>query len=326
MHTTIPYASEPRTFVIDLDTKILNQMKMIDEWRGYMKALADLQHVFPEVARENAFQEALSNVRLEGATIDTERARTMLANGDAPRDQAESEFLNYHRLLESMDSFAGSPGKAKEQFRESDIRQFHAEIVRDALADTRAAGNYRTEEVKVAKRHADGREEILHEAPAPLEVPALMNSFVGWLNTVNARGEERLNGLITAALAHYEFVRIHPFVDGNGRTARFLASVILLQHGYDFRNLFCITEYYNAQREKYSAALHSVDAPAVRHRVDLASDGRPEIRTETVFDATRWVRYFLGGLALQMKACEARVGHLLDPGRRLHLDNPLDAA
>jgi hypothetical protein len=67
MQTTIPYASGTCTFVIDLDTKILNQMRMVDEWRGYMKELTDLRHALPGIARENAFQEGLSNVRLEGA-------------------------------------------------------------------------------------------------------------------------------------------------------------------------------------------------------------------------------------------------------------------
>ena len=307
MQTTIPYASGPCTFTIDLDTKILNQMKMVDEWRGYMKALTDLRQALPGIARENAFQEALSNVRLEGATIDTERARTMLAEGNAPRDQAESELLNYHRLLEHMDSFAGALGRPKEPFREADIRQFHAEIVQGTLGDTRAAGNYRDEDVKVAKLHADGRREILHEAPAPLALQGLMNTFVGWLNAVNSPGDERLNGLIIAALVHYEFVRIHPFIDGNGRTARFLASVVLLQHGYDFRNLFCITEYYNVKRARYSEALHAVDQSAKLGQAETTEDGELAVCATVELNATGWVRFFLGGLAFQMKSCEERV-------------------
>jgi Fic family protein len=63
--------------------------------------------------------------------------------------------------------------------------------------------------------------------PNPLKVPDLMDEFMHWLtNTTNE------NTVITSALAHLKLVSIHPFVDGNGRTARLLMNLILLQEGY----------------------------------------------------------------------------------------------
>ena len=63
--------------------------------------------------------------------------------------------------------------------------------------------------------------------PNPLKVPDLMSEFIQWLNT-----SSELHPIELAAEAHYRLVTIHPFVDGNGRTARLLMNMILLMHGY----------------------------------------------------------------------------------------------
>ena len=80
------------------------------------------------------------------------------------------------------------------------------------------AGFYRNCRVRIS-----GSRAIL---PNPLKVPELMNDFYNWLSK-NAKDEP-----ITAIMAHLKFVTIHPFTDGNGRTARLLMNAILLQNGY----------------------------------------------------------------------------------------------
>ena len=65
-----------------------------------------------------------------------------------------------------------------------------------------------------------------------------------WLNSDKARG---LDPVIMAGIAHYEFVRIHPFVDGNGRTARVVAALILRLRGFDTKRFFCLDDYYDME-------------------------------------------------------------------------------
>ena len=84
------------------------------------------------------------------------------------------------------------------------------------------------------------------------------------------------------------------FKDGNGRTTRLLTTLLLLQRGYDFKKMFCITEYYNRKRDKYYDALQCVEKIEER-------EGR------LVMDASKWLKYFLGGLAYQVIAAEKRV-------------------
>jgi len=304
MQTTIPYSDTPRTFHIELNTKMLNQMKMVEDWRGYVKALSELDLANSADVDHRIFEEAYTNIVLEGASISTQRAMSMVENEEEPQTSSEKEFLNYFSLLRDMDHFVGNPGERREELREIEIRQIHSMIVEDTLADSRDAGRYRTGPVTVGQRDEDGSVKVFHQPPEATEVPYLMSTFVDWLNTASKGGKGKLNALIIAALAHYEFVRIHPFVDGNGRTARFLTTALLLRHGYDFRKLFCITEHYNRDRNKYSSTLRSVDEEKMLYQflpaIVATQDAEPKAQSIVVHDASAWVEYFLGGLARQM--------------------------
>ena len=102
-----------------------------------------------------------------------------------------------------------------------------------------------------------------------------MTEFVEWLNT----GSE-ISPVLIAGICQYQFVHIHPFLDGNGRTARVLCSLILYLNGYDFKRLFSLSEYYDTDRRKYYDAIQSV--------------------RENEMDMTTWLEYFTEGLKSQL--------------------------
>src|SRR5208337_3265005 len=89
---------------------------------------------------------------------------------------------------------------------------------------------------------------------------------------------------IRAGIAHYQFATIHPYYDGNGRTARLLATLILHLGGYDLKGLYALEEYYALDLKGYYEAL----AAGPSHNYYL---GRAEA------DITRWVAYFVAGMA-----------------------------
>ena len=84
-----------------------------------------------------------------------------------------------------------------------------------------------------------------------------------------------------AGIAQFQLLHIHPFVDGNGRTARLLSTLCLYRTGYDFKRLFTISEYYDRDRPAYYKALQSV--------------------REHGMDVTGWLEYFTEGLSSQMR-------------------------
>jgi len=100
---------------------------------------------------------------------------------------------------------------------ESDVRNLHALVLQ--RSDPEIAGRYATSNRYV--NTDNGR----HSFPSPAEVPALMGDFAAWLATAPATPE-------TAFTAHHRLVDIHPFNDGNGRTARLLMNLVLIRGGY----------------------------------------------------------------------------------------------
>lgn len=106
--------------------------------------------------------------------------------------------------------------------------------------------------------------------PPPEEVRGMMIELVNWLNATT-----EINAILVSAIAQFQLVHIHPFLDGNGRTARLLSTFCLYQKGYDFKRLFTISEYYDRKRTDYYNAIQNV--------------------RENNMDMTRWLEYFCEG-------------------------------
>lgn len=116
---------------------------------------------------------------------------------------------------------------ATAEFSHQTILELHFRLLQSV--DDSVAGRYRNVRVRVGD----------YLPPEPYELHALMNDFVAWLNRPLPPGYSHL---LYAGVAHYQLVAIHPFTDGNGRTARALTTLYLLKHGYDIIHFFCIGE------------------------------------------------------------------------------------
>jgi Fic family protein len=104
--------------------------------------------------------------------------------------------------------------------------------------------------------------------------------YVKVLEYIDNLGAKELYTVLVSGIAHYEFVRIHPFVDGNGRTARALATLILYLRGFDTKRFFALDDYYNEARSRYYAALQTVNPKTI--------------------NITQWLEYFTEGVAVSM--------------------------
>ena len=102
-----------------------------------------------------------------------------------------------------------------------------------------------------------------------------MAEFVSWLNA-----EQEIHPILVAGIGQFQLVHIHPFLDGNGRTARLLSMLCLYRKGYDFKRLFTLSEYYDRDRSGYYRAIQSV--------------------REKELDLTEWLEFFTVGLSLQL--------------------------
>ena len=119
------------------------------------------------------------------------------------------------------------------------------------------------------------------------DVPKSMRSLIAWLNSFEAQA---LDPVIDAGIAHYEFVRIHPFIDGNGRTARVLATLILYLRGFDAKQFFCLDDYYDSDRLAYYNVLQGVD--------------------QKTLDLTKWLEYFVEGVKVSIAVVKVSIVRL----------------
>ena len=145
-------------------------------------------------------------------------------------------------------------------------------------------GVYRNRYVVVGNRLTG---EIVLRPSENEEVPGLVKDPVEWVKSDEAR---ELDPILVAGIAHYEFVRIHPFVDGNGRIARVFATLILCLRGFDVKQFFCLDDYYDSDRQAYYRALQSVD--------------------QRTLDLTDWLEYFVEGVAISTDGVRKRVAGL----------------
>lgn len=182
--------------------------QQLDELRPFPPAVIDnLEHWFEvELTYSSNAIEGNTLTRAETALV-LEKGITV--GGKPMKDHLEA--INHQEAIHAMKKMVNQTSIAL-----NDILFLHRLILKSI--DDEHAGRTRNVSVRVA-----GSTVIF---PNALKVPDLLNEFIRWM------GAQKEHPVQLAALAHYKFVSIHPFVDGNGRTARLLMNLILMQHGY----------------------------------------------------------------------------------------------
>lgn len=153
---------------------------------------------------------------LEGNTLSRRETAVVLEKGITVGGKTLQEHLeatNHARAIDFVTALVEGGRRVSEQ----DVLRLH-ELVLEGIGSGNA-GSYRTVPVRIA-----GSTVVL---PNPRRVPDLMRDFAAWLHS-----KPLVHPVLFAADAHYRLVTIHPFVDGNGRTARLLMNCLLMTHGY----------------------------------------------------------------------------------------------
>jgi Fic family protein len=191
------------------------------------------------------------------------------------RRKDRQEVLNYLEALDKVSDFA-----SHEPFTMDDLLEIHKIVTKNTLDYPEDEGILRNRQVCVF----NSLREIIFMPPKTEEVPQLIEEFLEWFNSPEI---SEIDSVITAGLSHYEMVRIHPFIDGNGRTARIMVTLVLYKSGFDLKRFFALDDYYDHDRQAYYAALQTVDPEMV--------------------DVTEWLEYFTNGVAESMKTVKEKV-------------------
>lgn len=194
-----------------------------------------------ERLQENAvMEEAVYSSMIEGAYTTKPEAERLLKGKRKPLNKSEQMVKNNYEAL----------GYVLAHLREDITRETLVEIAslltRDA-SEARVAG-YRKGSVVVA-----GQDGIVFTPPGAGQVPAMMESLLSMIR----QGD--LHPVLKACIAHFYLVYVHPFADGNGRTARALSLMILLKEGFDVFRTFPISSVAAKERGKYYKAIRQVE-------------------------------------------------------------------
>lgn len=186
---------------------------------------------------------------IEGNPLTEERvARIVESPPDASQrlERFEKEITN---LQEAYNEFVVrcSRNEGMVKLEEDHIKNVHKIVTNKIEHETNAPGKYRNGRVKVSDREHGG----VYTPPKILDdIKTLMSAFVEWINSDEVL---ELEPIIRAALAHYYLGFIHPFRDGNGRTARIIESYILTCSGYKYVPIMMSNYYYRNIDEYFLA-------------------------------------------------------------------------
>ena len=182
---------------------------------------------------------------IEGIVTTDQRVRA-IAGGSAPLNHTEAEIAGYRDVLREV-----HVNFAAHDFRESDIRAFHAQMMR--LANPLIDGSYKTDDNVIAERMPDGRRVVRFQPASAAETPEAMRQLV--LAYAEARDDAAINKLLLVPCVILDFLCVHPFADGNGRLSRLLTLLLLYRNGFDVGKYISFEGAVNGRKAEYYAAL-----------------------------------------------------------------------
>jgi Fic family protein len=196
-------------------------------------------------------EEAIRSSQLEGATTSRQLAKELLRSGRAPRDRSERMILNNYRALNFMREQAG------DRLTPALVLELQRIVTEGTLDDPDTAGRLQRpgeERVVVLDRDTG---ETLHVPPPAVQLPERLRAMCDFANEVED-GERFIHPVVRGILLHFWLAYDHPFVDGNGRTARALFYWYLRTRGYWLVEYLSISRILRNAPSKYAQSfLHT---------------------------------------------------------------------
>lgn len=268
---------------VTITNDILKRISAIEENRFSLKDI-DLPQVTKNKLKKNSKKKSsYASNKIEGNPLTEVQANeAMESDGHKHFLKPEQEVRNYFLALNLLEEKL----KEKEKFSKKLLLEVQAVVEKGASKEKIGLRGEMPPGILFAVYDSEsGVPEYI--PPEYKEIPALIDELVDYVNTTDD------HPLIVAAIVHYQLVTIHPFEDGNGRTARLLSGYILDLYGYGFNGIGSLEEYFAYDPEEYYSSLQ-MGLPALYYS-GRDNPPHPEI----------WVGYFLRMMELYSnKVCE----------------------
>lgn len=240
---------------------LLQKLKNLDTEVNEFRSSGPLDKVALEKLREHfRTHHIFHSAGIEGNRLTLQETALVLKEGIDISDKPIQDSIEVKNLGIAFD-FLYELANEDVELTESYIRQIHKLIVGNE--ESLHPGEYRSIGVIIT-----GSE---HRPPEPFEVPIRMMELIEWV-----RVNKETNPILLSAIVHHEFVKIHPFTDGNGRTARIILNLLLLKKGYPICNI------KRTERPKYYQALSSADQGNYEPIIDVVTSNCTELFAEYI--------------------------------------------
>lgn len=217
---------------------------------GQMEALGF--SVKEETTLSNLTMDVLKSSEIEGEWLNYEQVRSSIARrlgldyaGMAIPDR------NVEGVVEMM---LDATQRYKQPLNEERLFGWHAALFPTGWSGMHRidAGAYRKERMQIVSG-AMGKEKVHYEAPSHERIKGLMDTFLEWVNSKN-----NLDNVLKSAIAHFWFIIIHPFDDGNGRIARALSDMFLARSEDSSQRFYSLSNQILMERKDYYKMLQKV--------------------------------------------------------------------
>ncbi|MBI1882828.1 MAG: Fic family protein [Chlamydiae bacterium] len=232
-------------FVFVMTPYLLHLITEISEQSGFLEALSLSPSVQTRLKEKAANHEAYYSSHIEGASSSLEEAlRFIKKKQKYSADESLQMIKNNRRALDHA------------------IQQIGKSISHDLIWKLQfilTENTHRNHPITVGQyRHGpvyivNGLGQVIYEGPPHEKVPNMMEDFIQWIHKTDF-----MNPLIKAGIVHLYFVHVHPFDDGNGRTARALSNLVLANSGIHFINMLALSDYFDHERPSYYKAIQDV--------------------------------------------------------------------
>ena len=261
---------------------IANDLMRIEAVRQSIQVLPITPRVLATLRETARLFSTHYSTMIEGNRLTQQQVAQVIAEGQhfPGRERDQDEVRGYYAALDEVERLVTTGGP----ITESGVQRLHA-LVMSAGRKRIKPTQYRDGQNVIR----DSRSQVIvYMPPEARDVPALMAQLVQWINL-----KDDLPVPIKAAITHYQYATIHPYYDGNGRTARLLTTLVLQLRGYGLKGLYALEEYYAQKLQDYYEAL----TVGPSHNYYL---GRAEA------DITKWIGYFVEGMAVSFQKVEAQ--------------------
>ena len=233
-----------KPFAFSVPGLVMEELHQIDLGSGGLVSVPEPMtnpHTRDRYLVSSLMEEAITSSQLEGAVTTRDVAKEMIRTGRKARDTSEQMILNNFAVMQKIRALKASALTPELVF------QIHRLVTEKTLEDPTAAGRFRHEDEE--RVVADDFGTVFHDPPVAGELPARLEAMCAFANADTP--DFFVHPAVRAIVLHFWLAYDHPFVDGNGRTARALFYWAMLHRGYWLFEFISISKILKKAPAKY---------------------------------------------------------------------------